>query len=569
LGLGSAFSLCYDGHLFEISTLLRRAKQKLASIWIWNANTPDGSKRNVLMAKDKNISQLLLNMAREGQMVNAQELLRQLSPTAELITDADGNTALHWAVMNKMPALIRLLLMYHYERNTLNNDYYTPVVLAAQLHHWSCLEVFIQNCQIGRTDGLDTALLYTVKEDQYLLAKRLLQNNVPCNAKWTSTQFTPLHWAVENNDPNMLSLLLTFGADQTIEDITNFTPFERALSKENWSCVIALCQFPSLDPKYYSAALVKAAKANQYQAVKALLGAGADPNVNLTNEKNYALHWAVINDAPEMFALLKAHGAQDNVYEQNQLTPIHLAFKHNKVQLAAWFNALKVDVTIKDGTDKQLTAIQASINWQSKEFCNAFYSQEIEIQPLQLAIAQNQPQKISELLTSEPELLTRRFTSNQQTPINYAISLNQVEVIKTLVTHMNATDVAKAFELACQSNQWQCAQAIDKIKAITHQLNQEFYHQLSWYHSSHSNTDIKKAFIKKAELMAEYYDCDKQTLYNSLANSQVAKYRQFLFWKSEPTNTSSYFFHQAKLHANIEPQPVSKQVEEPKQAVTI
>ena len=165
------------------------------------------------------------------------------------------------------------------------------------------------------------------------------------------------------------------------------------------------------------------------------------------------------------------------------------------------------------------------------------------IEPLRLAIAQNDLERISQLLTEDEQLLTTAFRSNQQSPLSYALALGQQEVISLVKAQFAEQAPLQAlFEEACQKGLWDCAKAIDLEQGIARELDNTYYNQLAWY--SFHNTDIKQAMIEEAEKQCHQQPMNQAKFLRHMAETKTACYRQLMFWSSAPTHTTERFTQQ-------------------------
>lgn len=499
------------------------------------------------MSKDTNIGQNILDAARSKQQLILEQILQKNRDPIPVITDDSKQTALHWAVMNNMPSIIKLLLLHNFNKNLLNKDYHTPIVLAAKLNFWQCVATFIHYDKANFTGGLDAVLLYAVKEKEFIIVKELLALGAPCDARWTDTQFTALHWAVENQDIDMIYLLLTYQANQKLKDNSNSTALRRACDNAYWQCVIALCQPSSLPTeKDLNEALLFACQANQYQAAKALLMAGADPNACQSHEGRSPLHWAVFYNSPELFAILIGHKARTNVTDKAKNTPLAIAVELNHTQIAHWIKPLNIDEVIShDGLEKLSIDDFALKLGDRNNFSKALHSENLMPSPICVAIAQNNLNAVKELIAAG-EKLEAPIHLKGKNFLEYAIELEQCEIISEITQAFKGNSlIEKSFLNACKNEQWQSARAIDNERAIAIELDTKFYKKLSCL--SLSNTKVKADFMQDANLQAERLPCDKSVLYQHLAKSKTATYRQFMFWSNEPTKTTTFFNHQKPL----------------------
>lgn len=119
---------------------------------------------------------------------------------------------------------------------------------------------------------------------------------------------TPLFYAVEQNRPSAVRTLILLGADVNAQDNTGVTPLMRATAKDRPECVQILLRNkktnPNIKDRQGRTAMTYSAYAPGTEAAKALLAAGAAPNV-LDNAKNTPLMNAIKakNDRTALFLI--------------------------------------------------------------------------------------------------------------------------------------------------------------------------------------------------------------------------------------------------------------------------
>ena len=127
---------------------------------------------------------------------------------------------------------------------------------------------------------------------------------------------------------------------------------------------------------------------------------------------------------------------------------------------------------------------------------------------------------------------------NKKTPLDYAIELGQYSLVTYISQQLQGEElVEQAFLSACKKGDWESAKAIDNERAMVMQLDEQFIGQLAWY--SFDNSDVKARLMQEAMVQAEKIPCNKARLYQTLAQSKTATYRQLRFWASEQTKTTT------------------------------
>jgi ankyrin repeat protein len=133
--------------------------------------------------------------------------------------DKSGQTALHWACLNNIIALAKLLLDMGADVNAGNNHGATPL-------HSSCYSNFIEIPKLLLDSGADpnakdenewTPLHYACQQNSYVCVEVLLKAGADGNAE-NSDGDTPLHISHYSGSYDTQELLIQWGADTTIEN---------------------------------------------------------------------------------------------------------------------------------------------------------------------------------------------------------------------------------------------------------------------------------------------------------------------------------------------------------------
>jgi ankyrin repeat protein len=126
--------------------------------------------------------------------------------------------------------------------------------------------------------------------------------------------FTPLHFAVSNNDPKKIQILLNMGANVNAKSHYGFTPIYHAVGKNG-----------------------------DLKIVNLLLMAGA--KVNIKNRDGITpLHYAAWGSADKIDSLLEA-GAKPNAISKSGRTPYDMALENDELTGSDTLKILKEAVT--------------------------------------------------------------------------------------------------------------------------------------------------------------------------------------------------------------------------------
>lgn len=206
----------------------------------------------------------------------------------------------------------------------------TPIQLAYSLKSWECVETIAKN---KKTDDKDTArygdtLILAVFENRLSTVKILLEAGAARHWNIKTTGDRCLHVAVRNNNVPMITLLLSYDFDLTVENQEKKTPIQLACSLKHWECVEIIAKNKKTDNKdtaRYGSALLVAVKNNCIGIAKILLEAGAAKDWYFPDDNEGSLHKAVRNNNVSMITLLLSYNFDLKKLNKANQTPIQLA----------------------------------------------------------------------------------------------------------------------------------------------------------------------------------------------------------------------------------------------------
>ncbi len=165
-------------------------------------------------------------------------------------TQADGMTALHWAVRRGDPKAVRNLLEAGADPLTASRYGVTPLSLACMEGHATLVRLVLEagadpNAELR---GGETPLMTASRAGSHEAVRQLLSHGADVNARERVRGQSALMWAAAEGHAETIRMLVEFGADIQVRLATGFT------------------------------ALLFASRDGRIEAVQALLDAGADPN---------------------------------------------------------------------------------------------------------------------------------------------------------------------------------------------------------------------------------------------------------------------------------------------------
>jgi len=275
--------------------------------------------------------------------------------------EADGMTALHWAVRADDADAVQLLIRAGANASAANRYGITPLSLAATNGNASIARALLNagaNPNAPGPDG-ETVLMTAARAGSADVVTALLDRGVNVNATESWQGQTALMWAAAENHGAAIRALAAHGADLNVRSKElNFPEYRY---ETNGMAVFQL-------PKGGWTALMYAARQNAMDAVAALADTHADLNATTRQEGTTALQIAIINIHYDLANLLLEKGADPNVTDLSGMTALYAA-----VDMRAPANMLtRPEPKLRDALDavgivKALLAHGANPNIQLKK----------------------------------------------------------------------------------------------------------------------------------------------------------------------------------------------------------
>jgi ankyrin repeat protein len=226
---------------------------------------------------------------------------------------------------NHPEAVARLVHDVNLEREIENKK--TPIQLARALGFWDCVKAIAENKKTDKFDKAKygSALLFAVQENRVGIAHVLLEAGA--STRWVIKGDRCLHLAVRKRSIPMITLLLSFNVDLTVENTAKQTPIQLARDLGFWDCVRAIAKNKKTDvadKAKYGDVLLSAIQENFIATTNTLLLAGTPQNGRLPNGDG-CLHIAIRKGSSAMIALLFSFNVDLTIKNNANQTPRQLA----------------------------------------------------------------------------------------------------------------------------------------------------------------------------------------------------------------------------------------------------
>lgn len=236
---------------------------------------------------------------------------------------ADGTTALHWAVRQDDMDTVDALIRAGANVSASNRDGATAMYLACVNGNAAMVEKLLKAGVDANAKFLshgETALMEAARTGNVDAVKALLGHGAEVNAKETLRETTAVMWAAEQDHADVIRLLVDRGADVTIHSIVNQPKKRYGVNYKGTE-----------SHSGGMTALVLAAREGALASVQALVAAKADVN-QATGDGSTAMLVAIQNGHYDVATFLLTHGADPNQSNEKGWNPLYLAVKHRNIE---------------------------------------------------------------------------------------------------------------------------------------------------------------------------------------------------------------------------------------------
>ncbi len=288
---------------------------------------------------------------------------------------ADGATALHWAVYHDDAALVDQLIKAGANVKVANSFGSTPLSLAAENGDAAVVKRLLDagadpNERMGNSD---TVLMMAARTGSVPALQALLDRGADVNATETTRGTTALMWAVAQRHPAAVQMLVDYGADVSAASTAAWQdrPVSYAKASDPRPSRKRGLFGNQIGPKNFRGtegggltALAYAARDNDLESVRILLATGADIN-QVTHYGWSPLLIATQNRYYQLASYLLDHGADPNITNKGKWSPLYLAVDNRNIE-GGDYPVRKADMDTLDYI-KKLIDKGADVNWRIKE----------------------------------------------------------------------------------------------------------------------------------------------------------------------------------------------------------
>jgi ankyrin len=270
--------------------------------------------------------------------------------------EADGTTALHWAVHQNDLDLVDRLLRAGANVNAKNDYGATPMSEAAVIGGPELLERLLKagaDVESPNADG-QTALMVVARTSRVDAAQALLSRGAKVNAVEHWRGQTALMWAAAQGQPAMVKTLVAAGADVNARSTIN-----------NWQRQVTAEPRAIYRPAGGLTPLLYAAREGCVDCARHLVEGGADLNLADPEEVSPLL-LAILNGHFDLAAYLIQRGATPGKWDWYGRTPLYAAVDMNTLPRGGRPDRPSLDVTTSLHIIEQLLAAGANPNPQLK-----------------------------------------------------------------------------------------------------------------------------------------------------------------------------------------------------------
>jgi ankyrin repeat protein len=263
----------------------------------------------------------LTDAVKAGNREAVRALLQTPAAASNInLAEADGTTALHWAVRSDDLAMAQQLLGAKANPNAANRYGVTPLSIAANNANGAMVRLLLDagaDAKATIHQG-ETVLMAAARTGNPEAVRALLERGADPNAREESLGETALMWAAAENHPEAITLLVARGADVDARSSSI------AWAKDRFGLEGVL----TILPKGRWTALMYAGRQGSLEAALALADAGATVNA-VDPDGTTAMLVAIINGHYDVAAMLVDKGADVNMADSAGMAALYATVDMN------------------------------------------------------------------------------------------------------------------------------------------------------------------------------------------------------------------------------------------------
>ncbi|XP_075871211.1 ankyrin repeat and death domain-containing protein 1A isoform X2 [Nelusetta ayraudi] len=333
-----------------------------------------------LNANAKNVNnRTALHYAVAGKNKEAVQLLIQRRVKVDQ-KDKFGVAPIHLAAWFGSLNILKLLVQAGAEQKVENEDGLNILHCAATNNHTDIVEYIVNDLQMKELDREDKsgnkAFSLAAESGCVDMLKMLMDEYDMATMKPNKGGDTPLHLAAGNDHLDAVQLLLQCFDTRDEVNMDGETALYRAAVNGQERCAMALLE-AGCDPNiltFHCSALHPVSEIGDTPLVQLLLEHGANPDLRNQRQET-PLHLAVKNSHIPVIHLLLAAGCDINVTDDRSQTPMHLAAELAKIDVVEMLLKAGLDLMIQDRQGKTALGVAVRADEANPELDDTVHSE--------------------------------------------------------------------------------------------------------------------------------------------------------------------------------------------------
>jgi ankyrin repeat protein len=352
------------------------------------------------------------NLIKTGNLNELKELIKNknVNDSIEYHYGYSNNKLLHYATKSNNLEIVRYLLGIGANPNINNSMGYVALFYAVKNKNPTMMKLLIDSG--ANVDAIDEneykpIINYVAEEGNEEMLQILLDAGVILNIEKTSAETVwnrePVFWAAQNRNDKVLKLLLKAGAYPYSTGAINQAAYN-INPKIIW-IMMWTRQFKNIDEvdeENLETPLLTAAQFNDNpQIVKLLLKYGADPSICDGVNGHSVCHMAVLGNKMETLKLLLSYGDGKvpfiNIVNNDNYTPMELAIVCNRIPMVLLLCKTGAEMDLNKFPEEResiILQIKKVCYYQIYEICNGFQNQDIPALQLLKIVDESNPNMV-------------------------------------------------------------------------------------------------------------------------------------------------------------------------------